>query len=133
MSHTSHRRRALAAAATALLVLAPSAPAAHRAHLPGPPNYPSAVASQPGALTGTHVQTPSDVNAALAQERYYSSYGDPASDTSPAVRSTERPSGNGIGSAPLVVSLLAALALGIGAVRAMHVRRARRPSTSNLA
>jgi hypothetical protein len=61
MSHTS-RRRALAAAATALLALAPSALAAHRA--PQPPDHPSAVAGQPGALTGTHAQTPSDINPA---------------------------------------------------------------------
>lgn len=63
MSHTS-RRRALAAAATALLALAPSALAAHRAPQPGPPNHPSAVAAQPGALTGTHAQTPSDIDRA---------------------------------------------------------------------
>jgi hypothetical protein len=63
MSHTT-RRRALAAAATALLALAPSALAAHRAPQPGPPNYPHAVAAQPGPLTGTHAQTPSDINRA---------------------------------------------------------------------
>ena len=60
MSHTT-RRCALAAAATALLALAPSALAAHRAPQPGPPNHASAVAAQPGALTGTHAQTPSDI------------------------------------------------------------------------
>ena len=63
MTHTT-RRRALAAAATALLVLAPSALAAHRAPQPGPSNEPGAVAVQPGALTGTHAQTPSDINRA---------------------------------------------------------------------
>jgi hypothetical protein len=63
MSHTS-RRRALAAAATALLALAPSALAAHRAPQPGPPNSRSAVAAQAGALTGTHAQTPSDIDRA---------------------------------------------------------------------
>src|SRR4051794_12259971 len=65
MSHTSCRR-ALAAAATALLALAPSALAAQRAPQPGPSNYPSAVAAQPGALTGTHAQTPSDIRATAA-------------------------------------------------------------------
>jgi hypothetical protein len=65
MSHTS-RRRALAAAATALLALAPSALAAQRAPQPRPSNHPSAVAAQPGALTGTHAQTPSDIRAADA-------------------------------------------------------------------
>ena len=63
MSHTT-RRRALAAAATALLALAPSALAADRAPQPGPANSPSAVAAQPGALTGTHAQTPSDIDRA---------------------------------------------------------------------
>ena len=63
MSHTT-RRRALAAAATALLALAPSALAADRAPQPGPPNHPSAVTAQPGALTGTHAQTPSDIDRA---------------------------------------------------------------------
>jgi hypothetical protein len=64
MSHRS-RRRALAAAATALLALAPSALAADRAPQPGPPNYASAVAAQPGPLTGTHAQTPSDIDPAV--------------------------------------------------------------------
>jgi hypothetical protein len=63
MSHTS-RHRALAAAAAALLALAPSALAADRAPQPGPPNSPSPVAAQPGAHTGTHVQTPSDIDRA---------------------------------------------------------------------
>ena len=58
MSNTS-RRRALAAAATALLALAPSALAADRA--PQPAN---ADAAQPGALMGTHAQTPSDIDRA---------------------------------------------------------------------
>jgi hypothetical protein len=63
MTHTFHRR-ALAAAATALLALAPSALAAHRTPQPAPANYPSAVAAQPGPLTGTHAQTPSDIDPA---------------------------------------------------------------------
>ena len=63
MSHTT-RRRALAAAATALLALTPSALAAHRAPQRASSNYPSAVAAQPGPLTGTHAQTPSDINRA---------------------------------------------------------------------
>ena len=62
MSHTT-RRRALAAAATALLALAPSALAAQRTPQPAPANH-RAAAAQPGALTGTHAQTPSDINRA---------------------------------------------------------------------
>ena len=64
MSHTS-RRRALAVAVTALLALAPSALAADRAPQPGPTISPSPVAAQPGALMGTHAQTPSDINPAV--------------------------------------------------------------------
>jgi hypothetical protein len=63
MPHTT-RHLALAAVATALLALAPSALAADPAPQPGPPNYSSAVAAQPGPLTGTHAQTPSDINRA---------------------------------------------------------------------
>ena len=63
MSRTS-RRRALAVAATALLALAPSALAADRAPQPRPANHPSPVAAQSRALTGTHVQTPSDIDRA---------------------------------------------------------------------
>jgi hypothetical protein len=62
MTHTT-RRRALAAAATALLALAPSALAAQRTPQPAPANH-RAAAAQPGALTGTHAQTPSDINRA---------------------------------------------------------------------
>jgi hypothetical protein len=63
MTHTT-RRRVLAAAATALLALAPGALAADRAPQPAPPNHPRAVTAQPRALTGTHAQTPSDINRA---------------------------------------------------------------------
>src|SRR4051812_6931594 len=77
MSHTT-RRRALPAAATALLALAPSALAADRAPQPGPPHHPSAVAAQPGALTGTHAQTPSDIRAADANVGAYTPGATPA-------------------------------------------------------
>jgi hypothetical protein len=64
MSHTT-RRRALSAAVAALLALAPSALAAHKTPQPAAANYSSEVAAQPRALTGTHAQTPSDINPAV--------------------------------------------------------------------
>jgi hypothetical protein len=54
----------------AVLALAVVAPATFAAL---PPEYPSAVPSQPGAVTGPVA----DTNAARAQERYLTSYGDP--------------------------------------------------------
>ena len=61
----------LVLAALALFVAAPAALADSASTAPA---FPSAVPSQPGALTGTD----SASNAARAQERYYSSYGPPA-------------------------------------------------------
>ena len=58
----------------AVLALCVAAPAALADSPPTAPNFPSAVPSQPGALTGPD----SASNAARAQERYYSSYGEPA-------------------------------------------------------
>ncbi len=63
--------KVLMCAALALFVAAPAALADSS---PTAPNFPSAVPSEPGALTGTD----SASNAARAQESYYSSYGDPA-------------------------------------------------------
>src|SRR5690242_19252381 len=54
----------------AALFLFVAAPAAFAATAPTAPNFPSAVPSQAGALTGPDHAT----EAARAQERYYSSY-----------------------------------------------------------
>jgi hypothetical protein len=62
------------AIACAVLFLFVAAPAALAASAPTAPNFPSAVPSQAGSLTGPDRAS----NAARAQERYYSSYGDPA-------------------------------------------------------
>ena len=63
--------KVLVCAALAVFV---AAPAALADSTPAAPNFPSAVPSEPGALTGAD----SASNAARAQERYYSSYGNPA-------------------------------------------------------
>ena len=64
--------KVLTFAVLALFAAAPAAALADSA--PTAPNFPSAVPSYPGALTGQDRAT----EAARAQERYYSSYGDPA-------------------------------------------------------
>jgi hypothetical protein len=63
--------KVLVCAALALFAVAPAAFADSGSTAPA---FPSAVPSQPGALTGSD----SADNAARAQERYYSSYGKPA-------------------------------------------------------
>lgn len=60
--------------ACAALFLFVAAPAALAARGPARPNFPSAVPSHVGSLTGPDLAT----SAARAQESYYSSYGDPA-------------------------------------------------------
>ncbi len=74
--------KVLMCAALALFVAAPAALADSS---PTAPNFPSAVPSEPGALTGSD----SASNAARAQERYYSSYGDPAPLTPPSQRADD--------------------------------------------
>ena len=63
--------KVLVCAALALCVAAPAALADSQSTAP---NFPSAVPSHPGEITGTDSAT----SAARAQERYYSSYGNPA-------------------------------------------------------
>jgi hypothetical protein len=64
--------KVLVCAALAVFVAAPAA-SADSGSTATAPNFPSAVPSQPGALTGPD----SASNTARAQERYYSSYGEP--------------------------------------------------------
>jgi opacity protein-like surface antigen len=73
-SHTS-LAKILVGAVLALCIAAPAALADSTA-----PAFPSAVPSQPGALTGPE----SASNAARAQESYYSSYGNPAPLSQPS-------------------------------------------------
>ena len=73
---------------------------------------------------------------ALAQERYYGSYGDPAQDLrspdardagSPAVAATPapvaKPGGDGIAPLPFVLALAGAVIVGVGLSTAVHARR----------
>ena len=100
-----------------LLALAGPAPAAQ-----GPPNFPSAVPEAPGA---THPQVPSDVEAALAIERSYSSYG--AAPPVPEDEASLGGGGDGIDPAPFALALAGALVLGLalGALAPMATARRR--------
>ena len=59
--------------AGAMLALAVASPTAFSETASAPPAFPSAVPAQPGQVTGTAAVA----EAARAQERYYSSYGEP--------------------------------------------------------
>jgi hypothetical protein len=72
-SHTS----LVTVIACAVLALCVAAPAAFAGSGTTAPAFPSAVPSRPGAITGAI----SASNSARAQERYYTSYGKPASLT----------------------------------------------------
>jgi hypothetical protein len=77
-------------------------------------------------------KTPSDVTAALAQERYFSSYGqdvEPLSRPAPAVVADD---GDGIAPLPFVVSIVGALILGLGAGTGLHLLRFRRRQAAGL-
>lgn len=94
----------------AVLALAFTAPAAFSAPAGEPPAFPSAVPSQPGQLTGPTAAT----GAARAQERYYSSYGDPkpliAHDTPVGDTGVDWAAiGIGVGACCILVGALAAL------------------------
>ena len=65
--HTSLVTVLIGAVLALAVVATPAASAAE------PPNFPTAVPAQPGALTGPAAET----SAARAQERYLTSYGDP--------------------------------------------------------
>jgi hypothetical protein len=59
--------------------------------------------------------------AALAQERYYSTYGEPAPPREATTAATD--SGDGIALAPFVLGLFAALVIGLGAGSALQTHR----------
>ncbi len=109
-------RRALLAASAAVLVALPATGhTAPKAPYP-PPNHPSPAAQ---AVSAGHARTPSDRDAALAQERLYGSYGAPDPASAPdrvAARPdvTPAPSGGGVATGAFVATVAAALALGLG-------------------
>jgi hypothetical protein len=119
-SHTS-LAKLLTCAALALCVAAPAAVADSPSTAP---NFPSAVPSQPGAPTGPDPAG----NAARAQQRYYTSYGNPA----PLTPLSEPADDGGIDWASIGIALGATCLL-TGAVIALVTRTRRRTGRVHVA
>jgi hypothetical protein len=123
--------RALTAALAALLIAAPAGVArpvdsAYRASSTAatspPPRQDLRI---PDSLDAARAKTPSDLTAASAQERYYSSYGEPA-PLSPSSGTARVDNGDGIAWLPLVLAVFGALIVGLGAGSGLHLIHARR-------
>ena len=110
--------------ACAVLALCVAAPAALADSSATAPNFPSAVPSQPGAPIGPD----SAGNAARAQERYYTSYGNPA----PLTPVSEPADDGGIDWASIGIALGATCLL-TGAVIAVVMRTRRRTGRVHVA
>ena len=78
---------------------------------------------EPYSATGA--QTSADDNAALAQERYYSSYGDPRPISSPAAAPVAD-TGHGIAPLPFILGVAGALLVGLAAGIGLHQLHTRR-------
>jgi hypothetical protein len=112
----------------------PRTPDGRDAARPNSPSDVSAALAQERYYSsyGGRPKTPSDVTAALAQERYFSSYGqdvEPLSRPAPAVVADD---GDGIAPLPFVVSIVGALILGLGAGTGLHLLRLRRRQAAGL-
>jgi hypothetical protein len=110
--------------ACAVLALCIAAPAALADSPSTAPNFPSAVPSQPGAPTSPDRAT----NAARAQERYLSSYGNPA----PLSPLSEPADDGGIDWATIGIALGGTCLL-TGAVIALVMRTRRRTGGAHVA
>ena len=71
------------------------------------------------------------LDAARAQERYYSSYGTPTPLTKPEVAVAD--TGDGVAGLPFALSVFGALIVGLGAGSGLHVVRSRRRHSAGLA
>jgi hypothetical protein len=112
-SHTTFA----AALVGAVLALAAASPAAFSAPVSEPPAFPSAVPSQPGQLTGTDPAT----EAARAQERYYTSYG----ESKPPIANDASVGDSGVDWATIGITVGATFIL-VGALAALVSRTRRR-------
>jgi hypothetical protein len=72
------------------------------------------------------------MDAALAQERYYSSYGEPTGPSKVAT-DTAADTGDGIARVPFVLAVVGALIVGLGAGSGLHLVRTRRRHATGLA
>jgi hypothetical protein len=137
--------RTIRTLAAALMALVIAAPVAFAKPMPEPiagttPSQAQDLRS-PDARDAAHAKTPADIAAALAQERYYSSYGDrePLDVTAaqyaqqgrpePATAPAAEPS-DGIDSLPFVLGLIGALIVGTAAGGCLHLLYVRRHATS---
>jgi hypothetical protein len=121
-------RRTLLVALASLAVMSPAA-------LARPAD--AAPAGRSGAHVLQHTFDPYPtpqwpVNAALAQERYYSSYGEPTPLTEVAT-ATAADTGDGIARLPFVLAVIGALIVGLGAGSGLHLVRTRRRQATGLA
>jgi hypothetical protein len=134
-------RGALLVALASLALCAPAAvarPADLRSEAPtsslsGTTDQPSAEAIPGRVLRRSFDPYPEPVSrretAALAQERAYSTYGEPAPQRA-AATTAATDSGDGIAWVPFVLALFAALVVGLGAGSGLQARRhATRPAT----
>jgi hypothetical protein len=71
------------------------------------------------------------VDAARAQERYYTSYGTPTPLTQPAAAVAD--TGDGVAGLPFALSIFGALIVGLGAGGWLHLARSRRRHSAGLA
>jgi hypothetical protein len=138
-----HASRTLVAVVAVLMIAAPAAAApraddavdtsSHAAGIPSrspelwaPGAYPPPPWVQP--RDATRPKTPSDITRALAQERYYSSYGDPTRITrsaAPEIRTDD-----GIARLPFILAISGALIIGLATGSGLHLLHVRRRATS---
>jgi hypothetical protein len=129
--------RTLVAALSALAIAAPAAPAT--------PNL-DPVATPASSLTDapatdlhwleahgtTHTGAPAADSRAFAQERHYSSYGDPGPISAPAAVPVADP-GDGIAPMPFILGVTGALLVGFATGIALHQLHVRRRDATHLA
>jgi hypothetical protein len=114
----------------------PSDPNAARPETAGNPNVSadaahSAQAKDDSKNAATDDVTPAE-HAALAQERYYMSYGKPTPLTN-ATRTVAADTSDGIAGLPFVIAVFGALIVGLGTGAGLHLLHARRRHATQLA
>jgi hypothetical protein len=135
--------RTLAAALAALAIGVPAATAmpadgpVSTSSLAGTTSAPGQDLRSPDARDAARPKTPADTTAALAQERYYSSYGpaQAADVPTPVLQPASAPAadtGDGIDSLPFVLGLVGALIVGVAAGTGMHTLFVRRRHATGL-
>jgi hypothetical protein len=123
MSFTTPLRRTLFITLASLALTSPAA-------LARPADAPPAGHSAAHVLQHTFDPYPTPqwpIAPALAQERYYSSYGEPTAPTNVATASPADT--DGIARLPFVLAVVGALVVGLGAGSGLHLVRTRRHAT----